>query len=49
MLAASLGNQSEHPLASAIIKAAKERNIALQTINDFSAEIGKVCERNLGE
>ena len=40
-LAASLENQSEHPLASAIVKAAKDRHITLQKITDFSAEIGK--------
>jgi len=39
--AASLENNSEHPLAGAIVKAATERNIQLQKITDFSAEIGK--------
>lgn len=41
LLAASLENQSEHPLASAILKTAKEQNIALQKIDHFSAEFGK--------
>lgn len=41
LMAASLENQSEHPLAGAIVKAAKEQKISLQKINDFSAEIGK--------
>ncbi len=41
LMAASLENQSEHPLASAIVKAAKDRNINLERISDFSAEIGK--------
>lgn len=40
-LAASLERNSEHPLASAIITAAKDRNITLSTPADFSAEIGK--------
>lgn len=47
LMAASLENQSEHPLASAIVKAAKERRISLQKINDFSAEIGKGVKGNL--
>lgn len=41
LMGASLENLSEHPLAEAIVKAAKERNIILQNIKDFSAEIGK--------
>jgi Cu+-exporting ATPase len=41
LLAASLENQSEHPLAGAILKAAKERDIILENITEFSAEIGK--------
>lgn len=41
LMAASLENLSEHPLAEAIVKAAQEHNIILQNINDFSAEIGK--------
>lgn len=41
LLAASLENNSEHPLAGAILKAAKVRNITLQNVSDFSAEIGK--------
>jgi Cu+-exporting ATPase len=40
-LAASLERNSEHPLASAIVAAAKERNINLIDPSDFSAEIGK--------
>jgi Cu+-exporting ATPase len=39
--AASLEHNSEHPLASAIVAAAKERNINLINPSDFSAEIGK--------
>lgn len=41
LIAGSLENQSEHPLANAIVKAAKDREIELQNIDDFSAEIGK--------
>ncbi|MBP9764670.1 MAG: heavy metal translocating P-type ATPase, partial [Gammaproteobacteria bacterium] len=41
LMAASLENQSEHPLASAIVKAAKDRNLSLKNIIDFNAEIGK--------
>jgi Cu+-exporting ATPase len=40
-LAASLEHNSEHPLASAFVSAAKERNIDLINPTDFSAEIGK--------
>lgn len=48
-LAASLENNSEHPLASAILKAAKDRNIRLQNVRDFSAEIGKGVKGVLNE
>lgn len=41
LLAASLEHQSEHPLANAIVTAAKERHIHLQNPTNFSAEIGK--------
>jgi Cu+-exporting ATPase len=40
-LAASLEHNSEHPLASAIVSAAKERNINLINPTDFSAEVGR--------
>ncbi|MDR3492391.1 MAG: copper-translocating P-type ATPase [Gammaproteobacteria bacterium] len=40
-LAASLERSSEHPLAGAIVSAAKQRDILLENPNDFSAEIGK--------
>ncbi len=39
--AASLEHNSEHPLASAIVQSAKERNIQLKTPTEFIAEIGK--------
>lgn len=41
LLAASLGNNSEHPLASAIVRAAKERHIHFINPTDFSAVTGK--------
>lgn len=40
-LVASLENASEHPLASAIIIGAKERNISLKNVENFSALVGK--------
>lgn len=39
--AASLENQSEHPLAAAIVYAAKMENISLVKATDFTNEIGK--------
>lgn len=41
LLAASMENKSEHPLASAIVHAAKDKNLSLVNITDFSAEVGK--------
>lgn len=41
MLAASLENHSEHPLASAIINAAKKNQLHLEKIENFSAAVGK--------
>jgi len=40
-LAASLESASEHPLAAAILKAAKEKNIALAPAQDFHSPAGK--------
>lgn len=40
-LAASLEKQSEHPLAEAIVHAAKERNLSLKDVKDFKYEKGK--------
>ncbi len=40
-LAASLERQSEHPLAEAIVKAAKERNLVFKEVKDFKYEKGK--------
>lgn len=40
-LAASLENQSEHPLALAIVAAAKERGLSLAEARDFDSPTGK--------
>jgi Cu+-exporting ATPase len=40
-LAASVEAQSEHPLAAAIVAAAKERDLAAATVTDFDAPTGK--------
>jgi Cu+-exporting ATPase len=40
-LAASLERGSEHPLASAIVKAAEAKGLTLSQANDFQAQIGK--------
>ncbi|MGM0437434.1 MAG: heavy metal translocating P-type ATPase [Bacillota bacterium] len=40
-LAASVESASEHPLASAIVEAAKEKNISLEKINNFKAITSK--------
>jgi Cu+-exporting ATPase len=39
-LAASLEQQSEHPLAAAIVAGAKEREIALSTVDEFASTTG---------
>lgn len=48
-LAASLENHSEHPLAHAIVGAAKQRHITLVNPQDFMAEIGKGVQGKVGE
>ena len=40
-LTASLERQSEHPLAEAIVKAAKEKNLPFKEVKDFKYEKGK--------
>ena len=40
-LAASLEQNSEHPLATAIVTAARQRNIALDRVEDFDSTTGK--------
>ena len=42
-LAASLEQGSEHPLASAIVAAARERGLALAPVTDFASEPGRGC------
>jgi len=46
--AASLELNSEHPLSSAIVKAAQEQSISLQQPSEFSAEIGNGIEGRIG-
>jgi Cu+-exporting ATPase len=40
-LTASLENASEHPLAAAIVAGARERQLSLQEVTDFSSTTGK--------
>ncbi len=40
-LGASLENSSEHPLAQAIVKGAKEKGVNLSTVNEFDSITGK--------
>jgi P-type Cu+ transporter len=40
LLAASVERSSEHPLAKAIVRAAEERNLSLQSANEFQASPG---------
>ncbi len=40
-LSASLENSSEHPLAAAIVAGAKEKNISIQTVQNFKSITGK--------
>ncbi len=41
LLTASLERQSEHPLAEAIVRAARERSLTLKEVKDFKYEKGK--------
>ncbi|MDF1630813.1 MAG: heavy metal translocating P-type ATPase [Alcanivoracaceae bacterium] len=45
-LAAALENASEHPLAFAVLEAAKERSLAALDVSDFIAENGKGVQAN---
>jgi P-type Cu+ transporter len=40
-LAASLERSSQHPLGTAVVQAAKERNLPLAEVQDFDAPVGK--------
>ncbi len=46
--AASLEQASEHPLADAIVSAAKERTIALRAVENFQSLTGKGIQGNIG-
>jgi P-type Cu+ transporter len=46
-LAASLERNSEHPLASAIVEAARERGLNLQNTKEFASETGKGVSGNV--
>ncbi len=48
-LAASLESASEHPLADAIVNAAKEKNIALSPAQDFHSPVGKGVTGKIGD
>jgi Cu+-exporting ATPase len=47
--AAAVESMSEHPLATAIVNAAKERNIPLATVTDFQSITGGGVLGNVGE
>jgi len=47
-LAASLERSSEHPLAAAIVAAAKQRGLAMQDFSDFSSVTGKGVTGKIG-
>src|SRR5450631_849662 len=47
-LAASVERGSEHPLAAAIVKAAKERNIDLGKVDEFDSPTGKGATGKVG-
>lgn len=48
-LAASLERASEHPLAAAVVAAAEERGLALQSVEHFDAPTGKGVEGHVGD
>ncbi|MCX6760356.1 MAG: copper-translocating P-type ATPase, partial [Candidatus Nealsonbacteria bacterium] len=48
-IAASIENNSEHPLAQAIVKKAKEKSIKLLDVSDFKAIPGKGIEAKINE
>jgi Cu+-exporting ATPase len=47
-LAASLEQSSEHPLAAAIVAAARDRNISIQEATDFTSVTGKGVAGKIG-
>ncbi len=49
MLAASLERASEHPLAAAIVAGAKQRQLSLQAVENFTAVTGKGVQAMVGK
>ena len=47
-IVASLENNSEHPLAKAIVKFAEEKNISLEHVENFAAIFGKGVQGKIG-
>ena len=47
--AAAVETDSEHPLARAIVQAAKQRSLAIPTAHDFKAEAGQGVTAQVGE
>jgi Cu+-exporting ATPase len=47
--AASLEQQSEHPLALAVVESAQRRNLSLAAVADFLAEAGQGVQGRIGE
>ncbi|KTD65920.1 copper-transporting P-type ATPase [Legionella spiritensis] len=48
-LAASLENSSEHPLGRAVVTAAKERSLSLQSVDQFEAHLGQGITGQVGQ
>ncbi|MDT8376748.1 MAG: heavy metal translocating P-type ATPase [Mariprofundaceae bacterium] len=48
VLAASIERSSEHPLAEAVVAGAKERNLDLQSVEEFTAVTGKGVSARMG-
>lgn len=48
-LAASAESMSEHPLAKAVVEAAKERNLTLQTPGESQAIVGRGIQAKVGD
>ena len=49
MIAASLESASEHPLASAVVAAAKEKNLPTQPISEFEQTAGQGIAAKIGK
>lgn len=47
--AASLESQSEHPLATAVVQAAKEKGLMLMSVSDFHAQTGMGIQAQLND